>query len=64
MAYGSLVMEDLAFPLNTLHKHQILRSIRAKKPEILDAIRNDKQITPDTETKLKAALDTFSASFA
>ena len=28
MAYGSLVMEELAFPLNALHKQQILRNIR------------------------------------
>jgi F-type H+-transporting ATPase subunit alpha len=43
---------------------EMLRSIRAKNPEILESLRKDKQITPDTETKLKAALDSFSASFA
>jgi F-type H+-transporting ATPase subunit alpha len=42
----------------------LLRSLKAKNGEILDAIRKDKQLTPDTETKLKAALDAFAASFA
>ncbi len=43
---------------------ELLRSLRAKNGDILAAIRNDKQITPDTEGKLKAALDSFAASFA
>jgi hypothetical protein len=42
----------------------LLRSIRSKNPEILESLRKDKQITPDLETKLKATLDTFAASFA
>jgi F-type H+-transporting ATPase subunit alpha len=43
---------------------ELLRSIRSKNPEILESLRKDKQITPDLETKLKATLDTFAASFA
>ncbi|MGN6517267.1 MAG: F0F1 ATP synthase subunit alpha, partial [Rhizomicrobium sp.] len=43
---------------------ELLRNIRAKNPGILEAIRKDKQITPDTEAKLKAALDAFAATFA
>ncbi len=42
----------------------LLRSLKAKNGEILEAIRKDKQLTPDTEAKLKAALDAFAASFA
>jgi F-type H+-transporting ATPase subunit alpha len=43
---------------------ELLRSIRSKNPEILESLRKEKQITPDLETKLKATLDTFAASFA
>ena len=42
----------------------LLRSLKAKNADILDSIRKDKQITPDTEAKLKSALDAFAASFA
>jgi F-type H+-transporting ATPase subunit alpha len=42
----------------------LMRSLKAKSGEILEAIRKDKQLTPDTESKLKAALDAFAASFA
>ena len=45
-------------------EQELLRSIRSKNPEILDSLRKDKQITPDTEAKLKSTLDSFAASFA
>jgi F-type H+-transporting ATPase subunit alpha len=45
-------------------EQELLRSIRSKNPEILESLRKDKQITPETETKLKATLDTFAANFA
>src|ERR1700704_6311763 len=35
----------------------LLRSIRAKNGDILDAIRSEKQLSAETEAKLKAALD-------
>src|SRR5690242_10717852 len=41
-------------------EQELLRSIRSKNPEILESLRKDKQITPDTEAKLKSALDSFS----
>jgi F-type H+-transporting ATPase subunit alpha len=43
---------------------QLLRSMRAKNADVLAEIRDAKQIAPATETKLKSALDAFSASFA
>jgi F-type H+/Na+-transporting ATPase subunit alpha len=43
---------------------QLLRSMRSKNPEIIKDIRDSKQISPETETKLKATLDAFSASFS
>jgi F-type H+-transporting ATPase subunit alpha len=53
-------------PVNAVGRFEseLLRSLRAKNGDILAAIRNDRQITPDTEGKLKAALDAFAASFA
>jgi len=43
---------------------EFLRSMRAKNADLLTEIRSSKQITPDTETKLKAALDAFAGTFA
>jgi F-type H+-transporting ATPase subunit alpha len=43
---------------------ELLRSMRAKNADILTEIRSSKQITPDTEAKLKAALDAFAGTFA
>jgi F-type H+-transporting ATPase subunit alpha len=43
---------------------ELLRMMRSRHNDLLDAIRNQKQITPETETKLKAILDEFVKSFA
>ncbi|HEX4157834.1 MAG TPA: F0F1 ATP synthase subunit alpha [Rhizomicrobium sp.] len=43
---------------------ELLRMMRAKHADILDSIRTQKQITPDTEAKLKSILDEFLKSFA
>jgi len=43
---------------------ELLRLMRSKHKEVLDAIRTGKQITPEIETKLKFILDEFSKSFA
>ncbi|MCU0831994.1 MAG: F0F1 ATP synthase subunit alpha [Rhizobiaceae bacterium] len=42
----------------------LLTHMRGTGKAILDAIRNDKQITDDTKAKLKAELDTFAKGFA
>jgi F-type H+-transporting ATPase subunit alpha len=42
----------------------LLGYLRTEGKAILDAIRTDKQITDDTKGKLKAALDSFSKTFA
>ena len=42
----------------------LLAYMRSEGKAILDAIRADKQISDDTRAKLKAALDTFSKTFA
>ncbi len=43
---------------------ELLRMMRAKHADVLDSIRSQKQITPDTEAKLKSILDEFLKSFA
>jgi len=42
----------------------LLRAVRAKNPEILNAIRAEKALSKDTEDKLKALLDDFAKGFA
>jgi F-type H+/Na+-transporting ATPase subunit alpha len=42
----------------------MLSEIKAKQPEIVAAIANEKQITPQTEEKLRAFLDAFAKTFA
>jgi F-type H+-transporting ATPase subunit alpha len=43
---------------------ELLRMMRAKHQDVLDAIRTGKQLTPELETKLKNILEEFSKSFA
>ena len=43
---------------------EFLRSIRTKHEDILDAIRSEKQLSSDTEAKLKSAVEAFSKAFA
>jgi F-type H+-transporting ATPase subunit alpha len=43
---------------------ELLRMMRAKHADVLDSIGTQKQITPDTEAKLKSILDEFLKSFA
>ncbi|HEX3808674.1 MAG TPA: F0F1 ATP synthase subunit alpha [Rhizomicrobium sp.] len=43
---------------------EFLRLMRSKHKDVLDGIAKEKALTPDLETKLKASLDDFSASFA
>ncbi|HYD66746.1 MAG TPA: F0F1 ATP synthase subunit alpha, partial [Azospirillum sp.] len=47
----------------TRFEQKFLSEIRAKGADILAAIRNDKQITKETEEKLKAFLDSFAKVF-
>ena len=42
----------------------LLRLIRGKHADILDKIRSEKQISPDTDKALTAAVSTFAKSFA
>ncbi len=44
-------------------EEQLLQALRSRGGEVLGAIRTDKQITPATEEKLKALLDSFAKGF-
>ena len=57
-------LDKLAIGDVSRFESQLLRSIRSKNPEILTEIRDSRQISPETENKLKATLDAFAASFA
>jgi F-type H+-transporting ATPase subunit alpha len=41
-----------------------MAAIRSKEPAILEAIRTDREIKPETEKKLVAFMDSFAKSFA
>ena len=43
---------------------EVLRLMRAKHKDLLDTIRNSKQLASDTDAKLKAILDDFAKAFA
>jgi F-type H+-transporting ATPase subunit alpha len=43
---------------------ELLRYMRAEHPDILDDIRDKKEITKETGDKLKAAVDKFAKAFA
>jgi len=45
-------------------ERMMLSELRAKAPEILEAIRTDREIKPPTEEKLKSFLDAFAKTFA
>ena len=45
-------------------ERQMVSEMRAREPGIMDTIRADLDIKPDTEAKLRAFLDNFSKSFA
>src|SRR5690242_18501936 len=45
-------------------EEELLRFMRAGHPEVLDSIRDKKEITKETGDKLKAAVDKFAKAFA
>jgi len=48
----------------TRFEQALLSEIRTRHPDILEAIRTDREIKPKTEEKLKAVLDQLSRTFA
>ena len=53
-------------PLNSVQRFEkaLLAEIKAKQPALLTTIADEKQISADTEAKLKAFLDAFTKSFS
>ena len=45
-------------------EQQLLSELKAREPAILDTIRTDLEIKPDTEKQLTAFLDNFAKSFS
>ena len=45
-------------------ERQMVSEMRSREPGIMDTIRADLDIKPDTEAKLRGFLDSFSKSFA
>jgi F-type H+-transporting ATPase subunit alpha len=45
-------------------EEEMLRMLRDQRGDILDAIRVEKQLSPDTEKKLVATLDKFAKGFS
>ena len=45
------------------YEQGLLRELRGRGAEILNAVRTDKQIKPETEEKLKALLDSYGKLF-
>jgi F-type H+-transporting ATPase subunit alpha len=45
-------------------ERRLLSEIKSRAPDLLDAIRTDREIKKETETKLAAFLDDFAKSFA
>ncbi len=46
------------------YERQLLSELKAKHPDVVEAIRTDREIKPATEEKLKGFLDAFTKSFA
>jgi F-type H+-transporting ATPase subunit alpha len=55
-----------ALPLNRVKAFEdgLLSLVRSKHPEILDSIRSSKDLSSDTEAKLKDAVQSFAKSFS
>ena len=55
-----------SLPVNKVRDFEdgLLRLMRDKNQDILDAIRTDKQISDATAPKLKAAVDGYAKAFA
>ncbi len=57
-------LDKLAVSDVTRYEREMLASVRDKGADILEAIRTDKAIKPETDEKLKKFLEGFSKSFA
>jgi F-type H+/Na+-transporting ATPase subunit alpha len=57
-------LDKLAVNAIARFEQGLLSRMRAQHKDVLDAIRTTKQLAPDLEARLKAAVDSYAASFA
>jgi F-type H+-transporting ATPase subunit alpha len=57
-------LDNIAIEKIGTFEAQLLSEIKAREPGIIDAIRKDQQIKPDTEKSLIAFIENFSRTFA
>jgi F-type H+-transporting ATPase subunit alpha len=57
-------LDDLDVGRIGAYENQLIGEVHARDPGILEAIRKDREIKPETEKKLVAFLDNFTKSFA
>jgi F-type H+-transporting ATPase subunit alpha len=57
-------LDNIAIEKIGAFEAQLLSEIKAREPGIIDAIRKDQQIKPDTEKSLIAFIENFSRTFA
>ncbi|MEQ5775626.1 MULTISPECIES: F0F1 ATP synthase subunit alpha [unclassified Thalassospira] len=57
-------LDGIAIPKIRAFEEQLLSEVGSAGADILDAIRNEKVLSADTEAKLKAFLDKFAKTFA
>ncbi len=57
-------LDKLALPRVRPFEDGLLANLRSKHPDVLETIRSTTDLSPDTEAKLKAAVESFASSFA
>jgi F-type H+-transporting ATPase subunit alpha len=57
-------LDDLDIGAITRYEQTLLEEIRANGNDILEAVRTEKDLSAETEAKLKAFLDKFTKSFS
>jgi F-type H+-transporting ATPase subunit alpha len=57
-------LDDIPASAVVKFEAELMPFMEAKYMNVLDAIRNDKKITDETEAELRKAIEDFKASFA
>jgi len=57
-------LDKIAVNAISRYEAELLRAMRSKHADVLAEIKNSKQLTPDTEAKLKTILEAFTETFA
>jgi len=57
-------IDKIAIPAVTRFEASMLSELKARAPQILQSIRDKRELTPETEKELAAFLGTFAGTFA